>query len=293
MEKFVIAEDVFVSSRDNKKIFIRTAKRKTEKAVIILHGACEHSGRYNSLIKFLWKRGYSVFVPDLRGHGKSEGKRVHIVSFTDYLSDLWQMLDIVSYRNQARNLGRNLGRQEIPHPKIHLLGHSMGGLIAARYIQEYQPDIVSLILSSPLFGWNKMPKVKILAAKVISKVWSTFYFRNPVQESTLSHDESVVRKYRQDPLVYNIGTARLGDELTKNFDILLEKAELIKMPLLFLVGGADRITDTEAAKQFFEKVGSEKKECYIFGEMYHEIFNEVEKEKPLGILADWLRRLDE
>lgn len=182
--------------------------------------------------------------------------------------------------------------RELGYLRVHLLGHSMGGLIVARYVQEYQLDIASLIFSSPLFGWKKMPRRKIFAGKVISKLWPAFPFRNPVDETALSHDESVVRGYRQDPLVYNVGTARLGAELMKNFAILFEKAETIRAPLLLLAGGADQITDLEASRRFLEKVGSKDKECYIFENMFHEIFNEIERENLLGCLADWLRKLD-
>ncbi|GFP21350.1 hypothetical protein HKBW3S06_00576, partial [Candidatus Hakubella thermalkaliphila] len=73
---------------------------------------------------------------------------------------------------------------------------------------------------------------------------------------------------------------------------LFEKAKTISAPLLLLAGGADQITDRKASREFCEKVGSRDKECYIFEEMYHEIFNETEKENPLGRLADWLRKLD-
>lgn len=277
MNKFRIIESYFISGANSKKIFLRVARRETGKAVVILHGACEHSGRYLNLIKFLWKKGYSVFAPDLRGHGRSEGKRVHIGSFFTYFIDLAQLLILVRGENYHR---------------IHLLGHSMGGLIAARYIQDFEQNITSLILSSPLFGWKDMPRTKIFAAKVISKVWPIFLFRYTVDETALSHDPKVAQKYRKDPLVYNGGTARLGAELMENFILLLKNAEEIKLPLLLLAGGADRITDPEASKQFFEEACSENKKCYIFEDMFHEIFNEVEKEKPLKQLAGWLKKMD-
>ncbi|GFP18596.1 lysophospholipase [Candidatus Hakubella thermalkaliphila] len=277
MNEVAATAGYFVSRLDGKKILFRAARRESGKAVLILHGACEHSGRYLHLTKFLGEQGYSVFAPDLRGHGRSEGRPVHVERFSDYLSDLDQMLNWIREPGCLR---------------VHLLGHSMGGLIVARYVQEYQPDITSLILSSPLFGWKKMPRIKIFVGKVISRIWPTFSFKNPVDETALSHDESVVREYRQDPLAYNVGTARFGAELTKNFAILFEKAKTIRAPLLLLAGGADQITDLKASREFFEKVGSRDKECYIFEEMYHEIFNETEKENPLGRLADWLRKLD-
>lgn len=277
MNKFRIIKSYFISGANHKKIFFRVARRETGKTVVILHGACEHSGRYLDLIKFLWKKGYSVFAPDLRGHGRSEGKRVHIGNFFTYFIDLAQLLILVQGENYHR---------------IHFLGHSMGGLIAARYIQDFGPNITSLILSSPLFGWKDMPRIKIFATKVISKVWPTFCFRNTVDETSLSHDPEVAQKYRKDPLVYNGGTARLGAELMENFILLFKNVEEIKLPLLLLAGGTDRITDPEASKQFFEEVCSENKKCYIFKDVFHEIFNEVEKEKPLKQLADWLKKMD-
>jgi alpha-beta hydrolase superfamily lysophospholipase len=271
---FVITSEYFTSPVDYKEIFFRVAENEGEKAIIVLHGACEHSGRHMNLIKFLWERGYSVFAPDLRGHGRSEGKQVHINDFSEYLLDLQKMIEISMIENH----------------QIHLFGHSMGGLIATRYVQEYQPNISSLILSSPLFGWKDMPKIEILAAKVISKVWPTFYFWNTVDETALSHDPEVAQKYHNDLLVCNGGTARLGAEIEKNFILLFEKAELVKVPLLLLVGGADRITDPKSSIRFFEKAGSKNKDYYIFEGMFHEIFNEIEKEKPFQKLSEWLEK---
>ena len=98
MRDFVINEDHF-TLLDGKKMFFRSVTGTAEKTVVILHGACEHSGRYLSLIKFLWERGYSVFAPDLRGHGKSEGQRVHIDSFSDYLADF----DLIMQENIKSN----------------------------------------------------------------------------------------------------------------------------------------------------------------------------------------------
>lgn len=270
-------EEYFQSPVDSKKIFYRSALRETRKAVVICHGACEHSGRYHRLIKFLWERGYSVFAYDHRGHGRSEGKRVHVDCFSDYLSDLDQML----------NLLRNLN-----YPRIHLFGHSMGGLITARYVQEQQPDIASLILSSPLCGLGETSKIKIVAANIIASIWPGFTFKSPVDETLLSHDESVGQEYSEDPMVFNMCTVKWGVELMKSFPILFKKADLIRVPLLLMVAGADKLTNPNASREFFKIIGSRDKRYYFFEDMYHEIFNEVENDKPFGCLADWLKTLD-
>jgi lysophospholipase len=229
------------------------------------------------LIKFLWENGYSVFVPDLLGHGKSEGKRIYIDSFQEYLTCVHQAFHLVAQS----------------YPKIHLMGHSMGGLIATRYVQDYQPKIASLILSSPLFGWGNMPAYKIFASRIISKFWPEYISKNPVNPEFLSHDKSVVNAYIKDPLVCNIGTARMGTELMGNFQIALSKANNIKVPLLLLLGGADKIADLRASRQFFERIASsEIKEVRVFAGFYHEIFNELNKDELKLCLKRWLRKID-
>ena len=93
-------------------------------------------------------------------------------------------------------------------------------------------------------------------------------------------------------MVFNVCTVQWGVELMKSFPILFKKAGLIRVPLLLMVAGADKLTNPNASREFFKIIGSRDKKSYFFEDMYHEIFNEVDSDKPFGCLADWLKTLD-
>jgi len=280
MERRSEIKEYSCSLTTGEKMFFRNAYSETDKAILILHGGGEHGGRYIHLIKFLLESSYSVFIPDLPGHGRSGGRRGHIDKFSDYL------LSVRIIHTGCEGI-RRFGNYQ----KIHLIGHSMGGLIAARYVQDYlsdyKPGITSLILSSPLFGWGNVPIIKVFAGNIIGRIWPKLKFKNPVNPEFLSHDEN-------DPLVYNFGTARLGAELTKNFKTALKEAPKIKIPTLVLLGGDDKIIDSKKTQQFFERIGTnpEKKHLQIFPGFYHGILNEMERDEPLNCLREWLREID-
>jgi len=280
MERRSEIKEYSCSLTTGEKMFFRNAYRETDKAILILHGGCEHGGRYIHLIKFFWESGYSVFIPDLPGHGRSGGRKGHIDKFSDYLLSV--RIIHTGYEG-IRRFGN--------YQKIHLIGYSMGGLIAARYVQDYlldyNPGITSLILSSPLFGWGNVPIIKVFAGNIIERIWPKLKFKNPVNLEFLGHDEN-------DPLVYNFSTARLDAELTKNFKTALKEAPKIKIPTLILLGGDDKIIDLKTTQQFFERIGTnpEKKHLQIFPGFSHEILNEKERDEPLNYLREWLREID-
>src|SRR3989338_2702184 len=101
---------------------------KEEKAaVVVVHGYAEHSGRYGRVAGYLNQAGYAVYAFDLRGHGRSEGRRAYAESFDEYLDDV----------------GIFLGRVKSEEAKkpVFLLGHSLGGTIAALFAITRRPDI--------------------------------------------------------------------------------------------------------------------------------------------------------
>ena len=125
---------------DGIEIFYRHYQAETEKArMVVAHGLGEHSGRYGNIVAPLVADGVSVWAPDHRGHGRSGGKRGHVIRFDQYVENLHQIV--------------SLARQDMPADrKCFLLGHSMGGLIATRYAQQHAADIDALLLSSPALG---------------------------------------------------------------------------------------------------------------------------------------------
>ena len=135
-----IEQTATFSAADGTEIFYRRYEAETEKArMIVAHGLGEHSGRYRNIVAPMLSEGVSIWAPDHRGHGRSGGRRGHVVRFDRYVEDLHQLV--------------SLARKDLPAGRnCFLLGHSMGGLIAARYAQQHAAGIDALILSSPAIG---------------------------------------------------------------------------------------------------------------------------------------------
>ncbi len=176
-------------------------ERSSEPVAVIalVHGYGDHGGRHTWFGEDMAARGYAVYAYDLRGHGQSTGTRGQIKRFDDYLDDTALFLDEV--------------RRRQPGKPLVLLGHSLGGLICARFAEERPCDVRALILSSPFFALTVQPEpMKALGAKVLSALWPGRDIGNTVMAEDLSHDEAVVEAYVTDPLVHHVATARWAAE---------------------------------------------------------------------------------
>jgi alpha-beta hydrolase superfamily lysophospholipase len=246
--------------------------------MVIAHGLGEHSGRYLNVINLLVPKGVTIFAPDFRGHGKSDGKRGHVLAFSDYLSDLDSMF------------GAAL-KERKPGTKFFLLGHSLGGLIGINYMIRGQKTLDGLIISSPSLGLTvKVPAVKAALGKVMSSVWPGLSLNNELDASKISHDEKVVEAYKNDPLVHDRVTARWFTEFLTAMETAANGASEIKLPCLIQLAGDDHLVNADASKAFFGKISSEDKTLHVYEGFYHEIFNEREEMRKLALsdLEEWM-----
>lgn len=243
--------------------------------LLVVHGLAEHSGRYKNLVNYFVPKGYAIYALDHRGHGKSEGVRSHVDRFPDYLTDLKTFFDMVRSQN--------------PGKKIFLLGHSMGGLIAAAYVVEHQNELAGVILSGAGLktGGNVSPALMAMAG-VISALFPKMGVTT-LDASAISRDKAVVDAYVNDPLVY-VGKvrARLGAEMIKTAEALTSKMAEIKLPILIMHGSADQLSSPEGSKMLYELVSSSDKTLKIYDGFYHEIFNEPEHDKVMADVEAWL-----
>jgi len=270
-------ETGFVSSKDGARIFWQGFKPSGEirALVLISHGLGEHIGRYEHLSAFLESRGYAVFGSDHRGHGRSEGKRGHILRFEQYLDDYKVFRDSVVER--------------FPAKKSFLLGHSLGGLIAVHYVLKYPADFSGLILSSSALKVKiEANQVKLALGRFFSKVLPGITMSNELDPNFISHDQDVVKKYIDDPLVHDRVSARWFTSFVSAIEQAQSRASEIKIPILVMQSGDDRLVDPEGAREFFEKVSSQDKTLKYWDGFYHEMFNEIEKDIVYQFLLEWL-----
>ncbi|MBN2396749.1 MAG: lysophospholipase [Deltaproteobacteria bacterium] len=266
---------------DGLSIFYRTYRAEGEKArMVIAHGLGEHSGRYDNVVGRLLPRGISIWAPDHRGHGQSDGPRGHVSSFYQYVDDLHTLVA--------------LSRENLPEGvKVFLLGHSLGGLIALRFAARFPEVIDRLIVSSPALGMPEEPSsVKAFVVRMLSALRPTLSLANGLDVSKISHDEEVVRAYLDDPLVHERITARWFTEFVSAMEAANRSAPEIKLPFLMQLAGDDHLTSVDAAKQFFEAVPSADKTLHVYEGLYHEIYNENSRhrEQVLDDLDTWLMK---
>jgi len=269
-------EEDWFKTNDGLNLFEqRWQPAKKVKAIIIIHGYAEHSGRYAHVAEFLVNHGYAVETFDLRSHGKSEGKKTFIRSFDEFLSDVDLFLKRVNERHPNKNL--------------FLLGHSMGGTIATLFAITRKLDLKGIILSGATLKLSDeispfLVRISAIVGNILPKLPTI-----KVDCNALSHDPEVVKKYDNDPLVYRGGIpARTGAEFTRAIKLIQKQMELVTLPLLILSGTADRLSDPEGSKQLYKRAQSKDKTLKLYDGLYHEILNEPEKEKVLTDIVEWL-----
>ena len=272
------SEHRFISF-DETPIFYRQLKT-TEPAgavVLIQHGMGEHGGRYRELAEFLAAKNISSFIPDLRGFGKSGGKRGCVRRFSDYFKDL----------RVIQRLARDTGG-ETP---FFLLGHSFGGLILSAWISAF-PEInpKGLVLSSPNFGISlHVPRWRHWLALSAASLWPDITQDNRVNPDKLTHDARIRRWHRTDALIHNRISAGLYREMTRLLSRVDDIASKISCPALVLQAGDDQIVSRPATQLFFERLASQDKELEIYENLYHEILNEIDRQAIFTHIACWIQ----
>lgn len=267
--------DKFLSN--NQSIFYqRWQPESAPKGVLLIaHGLAEHSGRYAQMAEFFVAHNYAVCCLDHIGHGQSEGQRGFINRFTDYTSALKVFATHVS--------------QWYPGSPIFLLGHSMGGLISALFLTENQSLFAGSILSGPAIKASDEPSWLLL---IVSRLLSALVPKIGVMQleaDSISRDPAVVATYRNDPLVHTGKiSARLATEIFKSMKYVQENAFVITLPMLLLHGSEDRLAAPESSSLLHEKIASADKQLIIYQGLYHEIFNEPEKQRVFTNMLEWL-----
>ena len=248
---------------------------KLKAVLLVVHGLAEHSGRYMNLVNYFVPRGYAVYGFDQRGHGKSPGLRGYVERFSCFLIDLGTFINAVRSR----------------HPDIgaFLVGHSVGGTIAAAYAVSHQDEFDGLILSgTTLKVGASISPAAIMAARALSLVLPKMGV-DVIDASAVSRDEAVVAAYVNDPLVYRGRIrARLGAELIKAIKALPGQMSKIRLPVLIMHGTADRLSEPEGSRRLYERVSSSDKTLKLYDGFYHEIFNEPGREQVFADMEGWL-----
>lgn len=262
--------------------FVRKTLPQSPRLLFVLHGQGEHGARYQHFPAFLESSVDGVICMDHRGHGRSQGVRGHVEHFSNYVDDAFQVLMSTVETFTDKITGKA--------PTLHLLGHSMGGLIALLLLQEKSVTFLkSATISAPLLQLNfEVPLIKKVLGQVMSKVLGGLQLDTGLDPHLISHDLAVVAAYRSDQLVHGKATARFFTEMLSASRRARERDTGIYVPLQLVVPLEDGIVSAQASVSFFEKLKHHEKRLVRYEGFFHESFNEVDKVRAFGDLRTWI-----
>ncbi len=236
--------------------------------VLLVHGYGEHISRYEHVAAALVANGAAVYGVDHIGHGRSEGERVLIEDFEQVVSDV-HVLD-------------ETARREHPGLPVALIGHSMGGLIGARYLQRYGDSLATAVLSGPVIGTSTVAHA-LLTLDAMPE--------DPLDVSVLSRDDAVGQAYAADPLVWHGPFKRPTVEaMARAADAVQSGPSLGRLPLLWIHGVDDQLVALENSRSGIEHLRGDVFEQRLYDGARHEVFNETNRDEVLADVVAFLNR---
>jgi lysophospholipase len=254
---------------DGERLFYRCWDSPVARAEVVLsHGYAEHSGRYEHLAAALGAAGARVWALDHYGHGRSAGERADISSLPAAAEDLHLLV-----AKAARAAGESAAGNS-----VYLVGHSMGGAIAAAHALAHQASLAGLVLSAPMLilsdelmalaGMDEIPDVSLAGG--------------------ISRDPEVVAAYESDPLNYLGPPPKTFLASLAALPGMIERLGELTLPMLVMHGSADPLIKPETLRTLVARVGSEDLAARLWPGLMHEIFNEPEKDAVIGTLTRWI-----
>ena len=254
---------------------IQSPGENTKAVIIMVHGLGEHIQRYYHWADLFRKEGIGFAGVDLPGHGRSDGKRGNIKNY----EILTEMIDIL-FKTASRTF---------PGIPVFLYGHSLGGGIVLDYILRKNPKIKGAIITSP---WLRLsfepPKIKLFMASFLKYLLPSLIQQSGLDSIQLSHNEEVVEKYNNDPLVHFKISVSLFYGAINAAKYILSHASELRIPTLLLHGSDDQICSPDGSREFASK--SDKVELKIWDGGYHELHNEPDNQEVFYYIIKWINR---
>ncbi len=274
-------EDGWTESADGNRLFWRrhAPEGETRAVLLVVHGLAEHSGRYLHVLDRFANAGFDCWAHDYRGHGQSPGPRVHVGQFDEFLTDL---------AAARRMVGE--ARQGVP---FFLVGHSQGGLIVLREALTRPQGLEGIVVSSPFLGMHPdaaPPAALHMVANIVSTFAPKLMFSKIAEPSALSRDPKVPEAYMADPLVSTTVSARWFTSVLRAQADTQARASTLSVPALIMQSGDDRLTDPAATRSWVADAPSDLVDYVEWEGLYHEMFNEPEKEMVFERVESWLQK---
>ncbi|MDI1451786.1 alpha/beta hydrolase [Polyangium sp. 6x1] len=270
---FEMKEETF-EGKGGLKIFMRSWRPGTPRAVVVLvHGFKAHSGLYEWTAEQLVEHGFSVFALDHRGHGRSEGERLYVDKFSDYVEDVHTLVRLAKSRE--------------PGLPVFLLGHSAGGVISSIYTLEHGEELAGFICES--FAHEvPAPDFALAILKGLSHIVPHAHVLK-LNDDDFSRDKSFVEQMKNDPLIERAGyPTQTVAEMVRADERLKREFPQITLPVLILHGTEDRVTVPHGSQLFHEKAGSKDKTLKLYEGHFHDLLADVGKEGVLRDIVEWM-----
>jgi acylglycerol lipase len=240
--------------------------------VVLAHGGLEHSGRYAHVADRLTGAGLVTYAIDFRGHGRSGGRAGQVERMSLLVDDLDRLVRLATERHSG-----------IP---VFVVAHSLGAMV--EYVVAGDPDLAGLVLSGTGIDVSGIPKLQARAARLLSAAAPNLRLMRFASDG-VSRDPDVVRGYDEDPLVFRGRVpVRTAAELLVSADRVTPRLTSVRLPLLVLHGGADRVATPAGARMVYERAVSVDKTLNVYDGLYHEIFNEPEKDTVIDDVVNWI-----
>jgi lysophospholipase len=268
-----------IKSHDGTAIFYYEAfVPNAIQTVVLVHGFAEHAGRYCHVTEALNQASISVLAIDLRGHGQSGGEQGHMDSIDQYVEDV--------------HAGVKFAKQQTGAAKVILMAHSMGGLVASHYAMAHPKELAGLILSSPLMGIKvAIPAWKKIVGELMATFHPLFRLKSTINADDLTHDKAMADIYRNDSRIFHFVRARFFSQLQMAIEEAQGFAPKIQIPLLMQLSDPDHIVDGEKSRRWFEKCQMADRKEIVYGGFFHEIYNELDRNRPIRDATEWITQL--
>ncbi len=241
--------------------------------VVICHGVNSHSGQYLWAGERLAAAGFAVYAYDHRGRGRSDGPRFYIDDVSEYTEDLGRFIGIAKSRE--------------PEKKAFLLGHSAGGVVSCTWALDHQAEIDGFICES--FAFEVPAPAPVLA---LVRLFARITPKLPVLKLKMkdfTRDPAALRALEADPLTLGeVQPARTVAALLEATDRMRREFPTIALPLLIMHGTADKATMPSGSQLFYEKAGSRDKTLKLYRDHFHDLLNDIDKDKVLNDVIAWI-----
>jgi alpha-beta hydrolase superfamily lysophospholipase len=243
--------------------------------VAYVPGVGGHSGQptYHYFVEYLIETGRAVYGLDLRGFGRSEGRRGHVEDWQDYIDDVATFVAAI--------------RQAHPELPLFLFGQSLGGLVALEYALADQL-LAGVVASAPSLAQPNVPAWMPPTVRALAKVKPTLSVNPKLDLAAFTRDPVEVKKLEDDPLRYPKVTVRFAVEFEAAVERVQSNAEQLSVPLLIIVGSDDAITPPRGSQEFYDHVGTEDKTLTIYDGGYHQPILDTNRDKVLADIGNWI-----